>query len=99
MFGVRLFVVVVVLRRFAEELCKGRNVHGWCSLLLPFAAGKARRNLLEQPAVSVWILKRGKREVGTTFGVASGGARVRDQVNEGAGSVVEDLAHLDSAGD
>jgi hypothetical protein len=25
---VRLFVVVVVLRRFAEDLCKGREVHG-----------------------------------------------------------------------
>src|SRR5213079_3099213 len=57
MFGVRLLVVVVVLRRFAKELCKGRDIHGSCSLLLPFAAGKARRDLLEQPAVPVWILK------------------------------------------
>src|SRR6266516_7885222 len=64
MFGVRLLVVVVVLRRFAEELCKGCDVHG-CA---PFAAGKARRDLLEQPAIPVWIPKGGKREVGTTFG-------------------------------
>jgi hypothetical protein len=32
MFGVRLFVMVVVLRGFAEELCKGRDVHGSCTL-------------------------------------------------------------------
>jgi hypothetical protein len=32
--------------------------------------GKSRRDFLQQPAVSVWILKRGKREVGTTLGVA-----------------------------
>ena len=44
MFGVRLLVVVVVLRRFAKELCKGRDVHGFYSLLLPFAARKARRD-------------------------------------------------------
>src|SRR5262245_21320653 len=63
MFRVCLLEVVVVLRCFAEKLCKGRNVHGSCWLLLPFAAGKARRDLLEQPAVPVWILERGKREV------------------------------------
>src|SRR5436190_23509669 len=51
MFRVRLLVVVVVLRRFAEELYKSHDVHGSCSLLLPFAAGKTRRDLLEQPAV------------------------------------------------
>ena len=27
--GVRLLVAVVVLRRLAEELCKGRDVHGY----------------------------------------------------------------------
>jgi hypothetical protein len=32
MLGVRLLVVVMVLRRFAEELCKGRDVHGSCAL-------------------------------------------------------------------
>jgi hypothetical protein len=32
MFGVRLFLVVVVLRRFEEELCKRRDVHGSCTL-------------------------------------------------------------------
>src|SRR5437899_8522239 len=48
MFGVRFLVVVVVLRRFAEKFCKGRDVHGSRSLLLPFAAGKARRDLLDR---------------------------------------------------
>ena len=43
MFGVRLLVMVVVLRRFAEELCKGLNVNQSCVFLLPFAAGKAHR--------------------------------------------------------
>src|SRR5436190_5781640 len=79
MFGVRLLVVVVVLRRFAEELCKGCNVHG-CA---PFAAGKTRRDLLEQPAVPVRTLKGGKREVGTTFGVAPSHARVLHGVVKG----------------
>ncbi len=99
MFGVRLFVVVVVLRRLAEELCKARDVHGSCSLLLPFAAGEARRDLLKQPAVPIWILKRGKREIGTTFRVAPSDARVLDGVVEGAAGVVEDLADVDAAGD
>src|SRR6478609_10150594 len=99
MFGVRLLVVVVVLRRFAEEFCKRRYVHGSCSLLLPFAAGKARRDLLEQPAVPVWILKRGEREVGTTLRVAPSNAWVLHGVVEGAAGVVEDLADFDAAGD
>jgi hypothetical protein len=74
--GMGLLVVVVVLGRFTEELCKGRDVHGSCSRLLPFAAGKPLLDLLEQPAVPVWILKRGKREVGTTLRVAPSDARV-----------------------
>jgi hypothetical protein len=53
--GVRLLVVVVVLRRLAEERCKGCDVYGSCSL--PFAAGKPRLDLLEQPAVPVRILE------------------------------------------
>src|SRR3954451_15274533 len=31
--------------------------------LFPFAAGKTRRDLLDEPAVPVWTLKGGKREV------------------------------------
>jgi hypothetical protein len=99
MFGVRLLVVVVMLRRFAEKLCNGRDVHRSCSLLLPFTAGKARRDLLEQPAVPVWILERGKREVGTTFRVPPSDARVLRGVVEGAAGVVEYLADVDAAGD
>src|SRR6266704_3507018 len=99
MFGVRLFVVVMVLRRLAEELCKARDVHRSCVLLLPFAARKARRDLLKQPAVPIWILKRGKREIGTTFRVAPTDARVLDGVVEGAAGIVEDLADVDAAGD
>jgi hypothetical protein len=97
MFRVRLLVVVVVLRRFAQELCKGRDVNGSCLLLLPFAARKSLLDLLQQPAVPVWILKRGKREVGTTFRVAPNDARVLHGVVEGAASVVEDLADVDAA--
>src|SRR4030095_13232531 len=80
MFGVRLFVVVVVLRRFAEKFCKGRDVHRSCVLPLPFAAGKARSELLEQRAVPVWILERGKREVGTTLRVTPSDVRVLHSV-------------------
>src|SRR5215831_15553538 len=55
--GVRPLEVVVALRRLAEEICKGCDVHGWRSRQLPFAAGKPRLDLLEQPAVSVRILE------------------------------------------
>jgi len=57
MFRVRLLVRPMVLLSLPKKLCKGRGVDGSCLLLLPFAAGKARRDLLEQPAVSIWILK------------------------------------------
>src|SRR5262245_24982426 len=68
--SVRLLVVVVVLRRLAEELRKGCDVRGSCSRRLPLAAGKPRADLLEQPTVPVRILERGEREVGTTLRVA-----------------------------
>src|ERR1043166_2744879 len=99
MFRVRLLVGVVVLRRFVEKFCKGPDVHCSCSLLLPFASGKACRDLLEQPPVPVWILKRGKREVGTTFRIAPSYARVLHSVVERAAGVVEDFADVDAAGD
>src|ERR1700722_4603032 len=96
--GVRLLVVVVVLRRLAEKLGQGCDAHGWCARQLPFAAGKPRRDLLEQPAVPVRILKQGKREVGTTLWVAPAHARVLTGLEDAAG-VVKDLAHVDAAGD
>ena len=34
--------------RSRKRACKGRDVHGWCSLLLPVAAAKAVLDLLEQ---------------------------------------------------
>src|SRR4051794_10125389 len=71
MLGVRLLEVVMVLPRLAEELCKGCDVHGWCSRQLPLAAGKPRLDLLEQPAVPIRILERRKREVGTALRVAT----------------------------
>src|SRR5579862_6374332 len=58
--GVRLLVGVMV-RRLAEELCNVCDVQGSCSGQLPLAAGKPRLNFLEQPAVPVRILERGKR--------------------------------------
>src|SRR4029453_9385827 len=75
MRAVRLLVVAVMLFRLAEELCKGCDIHGLCSRRLPFAAGKPGRDLLEQPAVPVGLLKQGKRKVGTTFRVAPSDAR------------------------
>jgi hypothetical protein len=48
------------------------------------SAGKACRDFLEQPAVAVWILKRGKREVGTIFRVAPSDARFLHSVIKGA---------------
>src|SRR5262249_57134459 len=69
-----------------------------CSLRLPLAAGKPRLDLLEQPAVPVRILERGEREVGTTFRVTPSDAWVLHGVVEREAGVVEDLAHLDAAG-
>src|SRR6478735_9239054 len=54
--GVRLLVVVVVLRRLVEKLCKGCDVRGSCLLRLPLAAGKPRLDLLEQPTVPIRVL-------------------------------------------
>ena len=98
MLGMRLLVLAVMLLRLVEEIGHGCDVHGWCSRQLPFAAGKSRRDLLEQPSVPVWILKRGKRVVGTTLRIAPADARVLYGVVERAAGVVEDLAHLDAAG-
>ena len=66
---------------------------------LPFAAGKPRLDLLEQPAVPIRILERGKRVVGTTLRVAPADAWVLHDVVEGAAGVVEGLAHVNPAGD
>src|SRR4029453_11203794 len=99
MRAVRLLVVTVMLFRLAEELCKSCDIHGLCSRRLPLASGQARRDLLQQPAVPVGILKRGKREVGTTFRVAPSDARVLHGVIKWAAGVVEDLAHVDPAAD
>src|SRR5262249_35842292 len=60
MFGVRLLVVVVVLGRFAEEFCKPRDVHGSCSLLLPFASGKARLDLAQTSGCGIVLKSRPK---------------------------------------
>src|SRR5215467_7522589 len=68
--GVRLLIVAVALLRLAEEPCKGCDVQSSGPRQLPFAAGKPRLDLLEQPAVPVRILERGKRVVGTTLRVA-----------------------------
>src|SRR5438132_13842789 len=98
MLAARLFVSAVVLFRLTKKLCHGCDVHGWCSRQLPFAAAKSRRDLLEKPAVPIWILERGKREVGATLRVAPADARVLYGVVEGAAGVVEDVAHLDAVG-
>src|SRR5438034_11731773 len=99
MFGVRLLVFAVPLLRLVEEFCKHSDIDRAGSCGFPFASGKSCRDFLEKPAVPVWILKRGKREVGTTFRVAPSDARVLDSVVKGAAGVVEDLAHVDAAPD
>src|SRR5918996_4136029 len=95
MFSVCPLVLAVMLLGFTEKLRQRTDVER----SFPFAAGKSRRDLLEQPAVPVWILERGKREVGTTFRVAPRHARVLHGIVEGAAGVVEDLGDVDAAGD
>src|SRR5262245_52788322 len=75
------------------------SYHGYRSSRLPFAPGKSRRDLLEQPAVPVRILERGKREVRTTLRIAAADARVLHGVVEGASGVVKDFAYVDTAGE
>ena len=65
--------VVVVLGRFVKQLCESCDVGG---LRFPLASGKSRRDLLKQPAVTIRIRERRKREIRTTFRVAPGNARV-----------------------
>src|SRR5882724_1094393 len=99
MFGVGLLVMVVALRRFAEEFCKNCDVHCLCSLRLPFATGKPRLNFLEQPTVAIRILERCERKVRTPFRIASAYARIFAGVVERPASEVENLAHLDASSD
>src|SRR6516162_2306589 len=94
MGSMRLFVVIVVLRCFAEELCQCCNVNGWCSRRLPFATWKTGLDFLEQVSISIWILERRERKVGTTFGVAPAHAWILDAIIEWAAGEVEHLAHL-----
>lgn len=82
--GVRLLVVAVAFLRLAEEFCKVCDIHGSRSRQLLFTAGKPRLDLLEQPAVPVRIIERGKRVVGTTLRVAPADAWVLYGVAEGA---------------
>src|SRR5215831_1851687 len=65
-----LLVVAMVLRSLVEKLCKCRDVRSCCRRRCPFATGKPRLDLLEQPPVAVRVLERSKREVGTIFRVA-----------------------------
>ena len=58
--GVRFLVFAMVLLCLVQQLGKSCDVDRSCLRRFPFAAGKARRDLLEQPAVPIWILKRGK---------------------------------------
>src|SRR5437763_6981368 len=99
MFRMRLLVFAVPLLRLVEEFCKHSDIDRSGSCGFPFAPGKACRDFLEKPAVPVWILKRGKREVGTTLRVAPSDARVLDCIVEGAAGVVEHLADVDATGD
>src|SRR5262245_15207317 len=67
MFSMSLLVLAMMLLRLVKELGKVCDVNCLCLRRLPFATGKTLRDLLEQPAVPVRILKRCKREVGPTF--------------------------------
>src|SRR5918996_3547147 len=71
----RLVVAVVLLR-----LGTPQPVSVSTSMIGPFgrsrssASGQALGDLLEQPAVAVWIAERGMRHVGATWRVLSGQA-------------------------
>ena len=60
MLGVCLLEAAVVLCRLAEEPCQDCNIHGLWPRQVPLVAGKPRLDLLEQAAVPVRILERGK---------------------------------------
>ncbi len=88
MLAVGLLVLAVVFLRLAQDLGESCDFHGSCSRRLPFAAGKTRCDLLKQPAVPIWILERGKREVGTALRVAPADARILHGVVEAAAGVM-----------
>src|SRR5689334_15794525 len=90
MWTMRLLVMVVVLRRLAQKLRKGLDVRR------PLATGKPRLNLLEQPAIAVGIRKRRKREIRTTFRIATGSARIRNRRVEWTSSEMKHLADFDA---
>src|SRR6185503_13642888 len=90
--GVRLLKMIVALCRLMKKICNSCDV-----VAFPLAARKSRSDLLEQPAVTVRILERRKREVRTTFGISPGGAWVLHGVVEWTSDEMEDLAHFDAA--
>src|SRR5437868_4938167 len=94
MFGMSLFVVLVVLRGFMEKFCNCRNVHASRSVLFPFPTGQPTRDLLQEPAVPVWVLERGKRVIGTALRVSAADAWVLHRIVKGAAGVVEDAANV-----
>lgn len=64
MFCVRLFVMVVALRRLVEQFGKGCDVR-----LHPLR--EPLLDLLQQPTVAVGIVERRIRGVGTAFGIST----------------------------
>src|SRR4029077_430433 len=65
----------------------------------PLATRRARCDLLEQPAVSVRILERGKREIGTTLWIATGDAWVFSSAVERTAGVLEYFADFCATSD
>ena len=99
MRGVRLLEVAMVVCRLAEESCQGCNVQRLWSRQVPLATWKPRLDLLEQPAVPVRILERGKWVIRTSLRVPPADAWVLQGVVEGTAGVVENLAYVNSTGD
>src|SRR5207249_1410566 len=64
------FVFAMALLCVSQKLCQSRDVHddSWVGRARSDPSGKARLDLLQQPAVAIRIAERGVRAVGATFG-------------------------------
>src|SRR5215475_2157082 len=89
MFAMGLLISAVMFLCFVKQLGKLRNI----SRRFPFAAGKARRDFLEQPLVPVRIFKRGERCIRSAFWFWPANSRSKQSIK------MKNLRHVDAAAD
>jgi hypothetical protein len=88
------FVLAMMLLRLTQKLCQRRDVQTAQS-----TSGQARRDLLEQPCVAIWVAERSKGKVAAVAGVRPTDPAVAFGTELGARfRSMEHLTNLDAAG-